>query len=112
MSSHEYANKLKQLADFLLAKPDFDARTVTVNEFFWYWQDKQKFLDAVKALGSGRKEYEEGLSGDVLFYPSGLPSDTFFAVRVNRAAVCRKVQEEKWDCEPLLSQAEEAQVGA
>jgi hypothetical protein len=62
-------------------------------------------------LKPGRKEYGEGVERDALtFYPSGVPEGIDFYLRINRAAMCRKVQEEKWECEPLLSADEESEI--
>ena len=110
MKSHEYAEKLKGLAEFLLSRPEFETHEGSAKFWFWYFGNKGEFLDAVRALGAGVKSFPN--SGDMHFTPNGLPEGVSFYVMVNRSAVCRKVQEEKWECEPLLSQDEEALVGA
>jgi hypothetical protein len=113
MKSHEYANKLKELADFLLSRPDFDTKTDSLYQSFWFWQAKEPFLAAVRALKPGEKKYGEDTDRDsLLFYPAGLPEGITLELRVQRALFCRKVQEEKWECEPLLSAEEEAQMDA
>lgn len=108
MNSHAYANKLKELGDFLLTKPEFE--TPNGEDFsyvrFYYYSDKDGFLGAVKALGSGQKVANRD---DFDFNPDGTH---MLRLTANRSSVCRKVQEEKWECEPLLSQAEEAAIGA
>lgn len=104
MNSHEYANKLKVVADALLSKPEFETPSKPTIRLY-FWSNKTEFLGAVKALGAGNKEYT---THDLDFTPvcaEGL------SLTVSRSAVCRKVQEEKWECEPLLSEMEEAQVG-
>lgn len=108
MNSHEYANKLKELADFLLAKPEFETDGEP-RVFFWYWSDKQGFLGAVKALGSGEKKWS---TDDLTFYPAGVPDGIHFELQIRRVAICRLVREAEYECEPLLSQAEEAEIGA
>jgi hypothetical protein len=108
MNSHEYANKLKELADFLLAKPEFET-DAGPRISLYYWSQKEAFLGAVKALGKGRKEWT---ARDLDFRPDGLPDGVKLLLNIQRESVCRKVQEEKWECEPLLSQAEEAEIGA
>jgi hypothetical protein len=113
MTSHEYANKLKALAEWLLSKPEVDAHTDHVRESFWYWSAKEPFLAAVRALKPGRKEYGEGTNADALalkFYPAGVPEGVDFYLRINRSAMCRLIQEAKYECEPLLSPEEEAQI--
>lgn len=104
MTSHEAANKLSEMAEFLRSKPEFEiGRALTIYRHFW---EKESFLAAVKALGSGEKVYD---STDLNFVPAGCPD---INISISRNKVCRKVQEEKWECEPLLSQEEEASVGA
>jgi hypothetical protein len=103
MTSHEFAKQLQSTAEFLLNRDSFklDTKPEVVLYFFG---EKELFLAAAKAVGSGQKEVD---SNYVNFRPNG----TILRLLVNRDLVCRKVQEEKWECEPLLSQAEEAQVG-
>jgi hypothetical protein len=110
MNSHRYAQKLHEIADFLLSRPEFDTDGMP-RVSLWFFAEKEKFLTAVRALGSGKKVYERGSSGDLRFIPSGNPIDTDFSVYINRSAVCRKVQEEKWECEPLLGPEEEELIG-
>lgn len=108
MNSHEYAMKLKELAEFLLGKPDFNMPWGEKHAYtiLSYWGSKDDFLGAVRALGEGTKEWSRD---DLTFVPSGTD---MLHLQIARSKVCRKVQEEKWECEPLLSQAEEAQIGA
>lgn len=105
MNSHEYANKLKKIGDFLLARPsvEFDSGPKILVYFGW---GKDKFIAAAKAMGSITKTYK---SEDFEVSPVGHPELVLYAAR---SVVCRKVQDEKWECEPLLSQAEEAEIGA
>ena len=95
MKSHEYAQKIKEAAEFLLSKEEFEVDS-TPSVMIFYYSQKTLFLDAVKAVGSGTKKYS---SDDLIF----TPGETCLHLYVNRNAVCRKVQEEKWECEPLLS---------
>jgi len=60
MTSHEYANKLKALADFLLSKPEIDANTERINESFWFWTRKDDFLAAVRAMKPWAKRVWRG----------------------------------------------------
>ena len=106
MNSHEYANKLKELAEFLLSRPEFETSTDRGPSIYQYFWSKEPFLAAVKALGAGTKEYD---STDLNYSPAAFP---YMKVSISRTKVCRKVQEEKWECEPLLSQEEEMQIGA
>ncbi len=104
MNSHLYANKMKEIADFLLSRPEFEtAHACTIYQ--WYWSKKDDFLGAVKALGAGKKEWK---TDDLYFVPEGCPEITTV---VQRSAICRLVRPAEYDCEPLLSQEEEASIG-
>lgn len=105
MTSHEYAKRLHEIADFLLSRPECGLSLGNIR-LYNYFCVKDKFLAAVKSLGSGTKTYD---STDLHFSPVGAPE---MILAVSRHKVCRKVQEEKWECESLLSPDEEAQVGA
>ena len=105
MTSHELAEMLKREAEHLLSIPSF-ALSDSPDLNLWYWSEKDKFLAAVKAFGSGKKEWD----GDYFkFRPE---HSTMLKLWVNRTAVCRKVQEEKWECEPLLTDKEIEQIGS
>jgi hypothetical protein len=105
MNSHEYAKKLNRLADLLLSKPEFETANSEAYSYsiFSYW-NKENFLGAVKALGSGKKEWQ---TDDLTFIPHGTD---MLKLTIGRNKVCRKVKEAEYECEPLLSQAEEAAI--
>lgn len=105
MKSHEYAQKLADTARFLLSRPEFETEMEPWVYLGNYWTDKDKFLAAVKALGAGVKEWGK----DDLTFKVKSPAEIVLSIQ--RSAVCRKIQEEKWECEPLLSPEEEAQIG-
>jgi hypothetical protein len=107
LSSHEYADRLSRLANFLRSRPAFDTGRYQFNDFLWFYGDKEKFLTAVRALGAGDKEV---VGTDLRFRPRHGIENVDFYVEVNRDQVCRKVQDEKWECEPLLSPEEEASL--
>jgi hypothetical protein len=109
VNSHEYAHMLNQLADFLLSRPEFETPNGRKSLYLGsYWDKKEEFLGAVRALGSGKKKWGDHDLDYVVTLPTGI--EMYMAVC--RSAVCRKVQEEKWECEPLLSPEEEASVGS
>jgi len=56
----------------------------------------------VRAIGAGKKEY----SGTDLRYVAKYGAE--ISMTIPRDQVCRKVQEAKWECEPLLTPEEEA----
>ena len=104
-SSHEYAEKLKATAEWLLTKPEFELPNAGNSIYIGnYWTDKDKFIAAVKALAPGKKKFD----GSDLEFQTTTP--IILWIRVSRSVVCRKVQEEKWECEPLLSPEEETVV--
>lgn len=106
MTSHEYAKRQKEIAEFLLSRPEFDVNGAGPLEFFSYY-DKEKFLAAVRAVGSGAKNLDAS-STEVRFIPTGFPE---VHISVPRNLVCRKVQEAVYECEPFLSADEVASLG-
>jgi len=110
MTSHEYAQKLKAAAEFFLSRPAFKVRNAPLL-FSSYWSDKDGFLAAVKALGKGEKKYD----GESLKFVVTIEPGVTFDVEVSRSAGCRLVkpaQPAVYDCEPLLTQEEESNLGA
>ena len=109
MTSHEYARKLKVTAEFLLSRPEFNLPSYkdSANSYLGsYYQEKDAFLSAVKALGAVNKSFtgtELKISCSVI---GG--GDIYFDIA--RSVVCRKVQEEKWECQSLLTPEEEATI--
>lgn len=113
MTSHEYAGKLRQLAARLeevaaFELPDYHESYIKESglERFSYHFDKTGFLAAVRALGKGRKV----IAGDDLRF---VGADELLHLSIYRSEVCKLVkpaQPAEYDCEPLLSQAEEAQL--
>ena len=106
MTSHEYADSLVHLAAALRSRPEFTVSDHMRTQWLSYFADKEGFLAAARALGSGRKDVDKDYFS---FYPAC--TDGCLRVYINREAVCRKVQDEKWECEPLLSEDEVAAVG-
>ena len=87
--SHECARQMIQLADFLLAKPVFKMPQyeTQLRNSFHYFSDKDNFLAAVRALKPGKKEFESGDNGDIMFIPDGI-EHIKLSVKANRSAVC------------------------
>ena len=106
MQSHAYAAKLKELAEFLLSKPEFETQGSPL--FYSYQWTKEGFVAAVKALGEGTKEFSDT---EIKFNPTGGPKDITMQVHAPRDKVCTLVKAAVWDCEPLLSVDELAEVG-
>lgn len=104
LNSHEYAAKLKQLADFLLSRPVFDTDWTYVRMGCPYWSKKESFLGAVKALSPGKKEYTDH---EVTFEPVIGDPRIKISLSVARNAVCVLVRPAEYDCDPLLKPDEE-----
>ena len=103
MTSHEYAEERRKQAEFLLSKPVFKIPGSSA-KLFIYFHGKQEFVEAVKALGPGKKEYD---NHDLDFIPDG----TEIVLSINRNTVCTLVSPAVYDCEPLLSPEEDAALG-
>lgn len=97
MKSHEYAKQIKATAERMLASPEVELDTGPY--LFINFYDKERFMSAVRAFGSGDKKYSEC---DFRYSPHG----TCMTMTIARNKVCRKIQEEKWECEPILSEQE------
>ena len=106
MTSHEYADTLDAMAKVLRDRPAFPVPDNMKTTWMPYYGDKEGFIAAVRALGAGRKELDENYYA---FYPACF--DGTLRVYADRSAVCRKVQDVKWECEPLLSDEEAASIG-
>ena len=105
MKSHDLATQLRQTADYLLSHPDFELAYEPSLYLGNYYSDKDKFIAAVRALGSGKKTWDR----EEMQFEVNAPLTLY--VRVLRATICRKVQDEKWECEPLLTSEDEASIG-
>lgn len=107
MTSRDYATKLRELADWLDQRQEFpmgdgERPFVALNYF-----DRESFTAAVRATKPGTKEITNGGYPQVKFRPSLPDSDTYFVISIARDKVCRKVQDVKWECEPILSELDE-----
>ena len=102
MKSHEYAEKLKAAAEFLLAREDveFVDRPPFIPISFY---DKEKFIAAVRVFGSGEKKWTYD---ELQFTPHGAAE--IFRLYIARNTVCRLVRPAEYDCDPILSDEEVA----
>lgn len=110
MTTRNYAERLRRLADFLDSRPEVEIAQQNLTVWLNFYE-KEKFVAAVKAMGSGTKKIGESEWSSVEFYPAGAPEGVKFSLEITRNKICRKVQEEKWECEPFLSPEEEAEIG-
>lgn len=102
MTSFEYAARLRDLANWLETRPEFETETKVY--MFLHYYDKEAFVAAVRAVGGGTKEFTEY---DIQYTPkTGLDDGIFVRVDAPRNKVCRLVQEAVWDCEALLEPEE------
>lgn len=105
----EVAAELRKLAEGLESDPEAEVSQPWIT----FWPGKEAFLSLARLLPRPiSKKYD---ANDVtLAY--GSPSGTPIYVRAvaGRTLVCRLVEPAKpavYECEPLLSEAEEAQIG-
>ena len=113
-TTRDYAKALRELADFLDSRPEFTLPYYSYLHYrergienFRYYSEKKPFLAAVKAIGAVKKSADQ--SEFTLVAAGGL-----LQLSASRTSVCRLVkpaQEAVYECEPLLSQAEEAEIG-
>jgi hypothetical protein len=102
-TSHDWARDLQKTAEFLLSRPEAEIGDSTPITYGWFFSRKEPFIALVRALKPGRKEMGEAY---VKFFPEGVNLE----LSVYRDVVCRKVQDVKWECEPLLSPEEDAEM--
>jgi hypothetical protein len=106
MKSHQYADKLQELAKFLLDRPEF---IIPHEPFLLVRHDeKRAFLEAVSSLGAGKKEFS---NERIKFTPSTGPKGIWIEISAPRDKVCTLISPPVYDCEPFLSPEEEEQVG-
>jgi hypothetical protein len=72
-----------------------------------YFSDKDGFIAAVRAVGGGTKSVS---SDDYKITVATGEQAAQLDLVANRDSVCRKVQDEVWECEPLLSKEEESSM--
>lgn len=104
MTSHEWARKVQETVDHLLARPEVDLKNHGDPFLFLHFYEKEQFVSVARALGSGKKEFR---NHDLHFIPNG----TCLTMVISRNSVCRKVQSEEWECDPLFSDKEVITVG-
>lgn len=105
MKSHDLARAMQATAEFLLSRPEFDTPSREHSLYlgrYWEEEGKNALVAMVKAVGTVKKEY----SGSDLHIHLQTPLEIWTCI--DRVKVCRKIQEEKWECEPLLTAADDA----
>ena len=107
MKSHEYAAELQKTIDHILSKPDLELEEHAGPHLYMYFYTKEKFIAFARAMGGGKKSFSNYGSEELHFEPTG----TCLLLSIARSLVCRKIQDVKWECEPLLSSEEIEQLG-
>ena len=105
----EVAAELRKLADSLEQEPDAEISQPWVT----FWPSRESFLALARVLPRPfAKKYERDTIQ--LIYGASAGTPIYVRVEAQRTAVCRVVkpaQEAVYECEPLLSEAAEAQIG-
>jgi hypothetical protein len=112
MTTRELERTLRSFADFLSAVPEFDVEgCVSIMEghkatgpyvHVPIW-DRDRFITAVKAIGSSKKVYTEGDYAELQVTAEAFP----IRLSISRDKVCLKTV--TYECEPLFS-AEEVEA--
>ena len=105
-TTHEIACHLKQLADDLLARPEYETNRVCDVIYLGYSSLKHDFLQFATHLQPCRKEFS-----DAEFRLSFGSGPTKLVLFGPRETVCRLVRPAEYDCVPLLSDEELMQIG-
>jgi hypothetical protein len=103
MKSHEFAAVLKTTAEHILNRPDVEFESSNPYVFAHFYE-KAIFVKAAMAMGAGKKEFSN--CDDLHFTPTG----TCLTMVIPRNKLCRKIQDVKWECEPILSTEEVEQL--
>lgn len=107
MTNIEYANSLRQIADFYEANPDMPVPGWPSEFIFLY--DRQAFLNAVKVLARGgkvTKEVERREDGNYKAIRDF--GGNRVIVEIPRKAICRLIRPAEYDCpDSLLEEAAE-----
>lgn len=113
MTSHELADQLQILADWLKSKPEFKTATaqpwLLLSEFY----DKDTFLAAVRAAKPGTKG--DGFDHETLRFTPNTGSTVRFNLDIKRDKICTLItpaQPAVYDCTPMLADHEEAELTA
>lgn len=108
MKSHEYADALDTFSAYLRGKPEFDTGNAKVYLWgsFYGKEAKEQFLTAVKAVGSGKKEF----TNEYIYFFPDIDDRILLRFEAPRNLLCRKIKEAEYECDPLLSDNELASL--
>jgi hypothetical protein len=96
ITSHELAARLFNTARQLLTRQPVELPGVEDAKITVEYYNRDEFLSTVKEMGSGKKDFGS-------YYFQFTPTDTILTLQIVRSQVCKKVQDEKWECEPLFT---------
>lgn len=103
-TSHDYADSLIRLAEFLRTKPAFNiADSDAVASLYLFWPTKEHFLGLVQAVHGGEKGYIGHDDNAEIAYTVTTPTGETVKATIRRSNVCKLVRAAEYDCEPLLS---------
>lgn len=103
MTSHELAHAMIATAEFLLAHDSFNTPSPSHSLYLGsFWDDKESLIAMVRAVGNVTKSYSQ----HDLEVRTKTPVEIW--TRISRDKVCRKIQDAKYECEPLLTPDDEA----
>lgn len=105
MKSHQFAKRLREMAEILEARTEFEMPSEP--HAYQNFYDKDEFVAAARALGAGKKTFTTGAFPELQFVPNALPEMQLY---INRDKVCRRIQSETWECEPMLSPTDEKEL--
>ncbi len=106
-------NDTRAMLDWLEANPIVDIGTLIDKYTLYYFIQKDKFIEAVRAFGTCEKE----VTGSYFKVTKSFGSVRLVA-EIPREEVCTKrtvtkeVEVEEWVCEPLLSEKEVEEITA
>lgn len=102
-NTRELAEVLRQTANYLDSISSFELEgifTICGELPALSYYSKDKFVEAVKAMGNSKKAYDTGEFANLNVTAMEFP----FKVQISRDKVCRKVV--KFECDPLFSAEE------
>lgn len=106
MNTRELELKLKNLADYFSTIPEFEIDgilsivTSENSSSICSFYNRDKFVNAVKAIGNCTKKYTEGEYAYLVITSINYPIE----LRISRNSICKKIV--TYDCEPLFTDNE------
>ena len=115
-TAHEVATELRKFADTLDANPEAKIAKPTIWWYFWGESDKEMFKRIARMFPRPlqKRIYDSASSRPMIAIESS-NGIIDFEVRIPQIVTCRIIEPAKpavYDCEPLLSEIEEAEVTA